>query len=89
VGGKYNDEWHRLHLISPRSLVPESNMPAYPWLENAQIDPASMAPRLKALRTLGVPYTDEEVKASGEAVKGKTELDALVVYLQVLGTAVK
>ena len=89
VGGKYNDEWHRLHLISPRSLVPESNMPAYPWLENAQIDPASMAPRLKALRTLGVPYTDEEVKASGEAVKGKTELDALVAYLQVLGTAVK
>jgi cytochrome c oxidase cbb3-type subunit 2 len=89
VGGKYNDEWHRLHLISPRSLVPESNMPAYPWLEKAQIDPASMAPRLTALRTLGVPYTDDEVKAAGEAVKGKTELDALVAYLQVLGTAVK
>jgi cytochrome c oxidase cbb3-type subunit 2 len=89
VGGKYNDEWHRLHLISPRSLVPESNMPAYPWLETAQIDPASMAPRLKALRTLGVPYSDEEVKGAGDAVKGKTELDALVAYLQVLGTAVK
>ena len=89
VGGKYSDEWHRIHLINPRDVVPESNMPAYPWLETAQIDPASMAPRLKALRTLGVPYSDDEVKAAGEAVKGKTELDALVAYLQVLGPAVK
>jgi cytochrome c oxidase cbb3-type subunit 2 len=89
VGGKYNDEWHRLHLISPRSLVPESNMPAYPWLEKAPVDPASMAPRLQALRAIGVPYSDAEVAAAGEAVKGKSELDALVAYLQVLGTAVK
>jgi cytochrome c oxidase cbb3-type subunit 2 len=89
VGGKYNDEWHRLHLISPRALVPESNMPAYPWLETAPVDPASMAPRLQALRAIGVPYSDAEVAAAGEAVKGKSELDALVAYLQVLGTAVK
>ena len=89
VGGKYNDEWHRLHLTSPRSLVPESNMPAYPWLETAAIDPASMAPRLKALRVVGVPYSDTEISEAAGAVQGKTELDALVSYLQVLGTAVK
>ena len=89
VGGKYSDEWHRLHLISPRALVPESNMPAYPWLENAAIDPASMAPRLRALRTLGVPYSDEDIAGAADAVRGRTELDAIVSYLQVLGTAVK
>ena len=89
VGGKYNDEWHRLHLIAPRALVPESNMPAYPWLENAALDPASIAPRMKALRAVGVPYTEEDMKGAAEAVKGKTELDAIVAYLQVLGTAVK
>ena len=89
VGGKYNDEWQRLHLISPRSLVPESNMPAYPWLENAALNPADMAPKLKALRMVGVPYTDDEVAKAGDEVKGKTELDAIVAYLQVLGTAVK
>jgi len=64
-------------------------MPAYPWLETAQVDPATMAPRLKALRTIGVPYTDAEVAGAAEAVKGRSELDALVAYLQVLGTAVK
>ena len=89
VGGKYSDEWQRIHLLNPRDLVPESNMPAYPWLERAQIDPASMAPRMKALRTVGVPYSDDEIAKSAEAVKGKTELDAVVSYLQVLGTAVK
>ena len=89
VGGKYSDEWHRLHLISPRALVPESNMPAYPWLESAAIDPASMAPRLRALRTLGVPYSDEDIAGAADAVRGRTELDAIVSYLQVLGTAVK
>ena len=89
VGGKYSDDWHRLHLIAPRSLVPESNMPAYPWLEKAPLDPDSMAPRMRALRTVGVPYTDAEVAQAAEAVKGRTELDALVAYLQVLGTAVK
>ena len=87
VGGKYSNEWHRIHLINPRDLVPESNMPAYPWLETAQVDPASMAPRMKALRTIGVPYTDAEITGAAEAVKGKTELDALIDYLQVLGTA--
>ena len=89
VGGKYNDDWHRLHLISPRSLVPESNMPAYPWLENAALNPAELAPKMKALRTVGVPYSDAEITKAAEDVKGKTELDALVAYLQVLGTAVK
>ena len=89
VGAKYSDEWHRLHLNNPRDLVPESNMPAYPWLLTATIEPESMAPRLKALRIVGVPYTDADIAGASEAVKDKTELDALVAYLQVLGTAVK
>ncbi len=89
VGGKYSDEWHRLHLESPRDLVPESNMPAYTWLTRAAIDPASVPPRLTAMRRLGVPYTDADIAGSAEAVKGKTELDALVAYLQSLGTHVK
>ena len=89
VGGKYSDDWHRLHLIAPRSLVPESNMPDYPWLEKAAIDPASMAPRMRALRRVGVPYSDEEIEQAAQAVQGRTELDAIVAYLQVLGTAVK
>ena len=87
VGGKYNDEWHRVHLINPRDVVPESNMPAYPWLVGAAVEPDSMAPRMKALRRVGVPYTDAEVAAAGEEVKGHTEMDALIAYLQVLGTA--
>jgi len=89
VGGKYSDEWHRLHLNNPRDLVPESNMPAYPWLARSEVEPESMAPRMRALRTVGVPYADAEIAAAAEAVKGKTELDALIAYLQVLGTAVK
>ena len=89
VGGKYSDEWHRIHLTNPRDLVPESNMPAYPWLAKSPVDADGMPPRLAAMRTLGVPYTEAEVKASAEEVKGKTELDALVAYLQVLGTANK
>ncbi|HWH74155.1 MAG TPA: cytochrome-c oxidase, cbb3-type subunit II [Methylibium sp.] len=89
VGGRYSDEWHRLHLMNPRDLVPESNMPAYPWLASAGVDPQAMAPKLRALRTLGAPYTDAEIEQAAEAVKGKTELDALVAYLQVLGTAGK
>jgi cytochrome c oxidase cbb3-type subunit 2 len=89
VGGKYSDEWHRVHLLNPRDLVPESNMPAYPWLSKAALDPADMAPKLTALRRVGVPYTDAEIAAAGEAVKGKTEIDALIAYLQVLGTSVK
>jgi cytochrome c oxidase cbb3-type subunit 2 len=89
VGGKYSDEWHRVHLINPRDVVPESNMPAYPWLAQAALDPADMAPKLTALRRVGVPYTDAEIAAAGEAVKGRTEIDALIAYLQVLGTSVK
>jgi cytochrome c oxidase cbb3-type subunit 2 len=89
VGGKYSDDWHRIHLINPRDLVPESNMPAYPWLDKAMVEPSNMSTKLKALRTLGAPYSDEEVAKAGEEVKGKTEMDALVAYLQVLGTAVK
>ncbi|WP_256450059.1 cytochrome-c oxidase, cbb3-type subunit II [Aquabacterium sp. CECT 9606] len=89
VGGKYSDEWHRIHLTSPRDLVPESNMAAYPWLATRQVDPASMPPRLTAMRRLGVPYTQTEVDGSPEAVQGKSELDALIAYLQVLGTQVK
>jgi cytochrome c oxidase cbb3-type subunit II len=89
VGGKYSDDWHRIHLINPRDLVPESNMPAYPWLEKDMVDPSQMAAKLKTLRALGAPYSDEEVANAGEEVKGKTELDALIAYLQVLGTAVK
>ena len=89
VGGRYSDEWHRVHLINPRDLVPESNMPAYPWLERAAVDGAQMPTKLAALRTLGAPYSDDEVKGAADAVKGKSELDALVAYLQVLGTAIK
>ena len=89
VGGKYSDEWHRIHLHNPRDLVPESNMPAYPWLAKAELAPADMAPKLKALRSVGVPYTDDEIAKAGDAVKGKTELDAVIAYLQVMGTARK
>ena len=89
VGGKYSDEWHRLHLENPRDLVPESNMPAYPWLTQQAIDPASVPPRLTAMKRLGVPYTDADIAASAEAVKGKSEEDALIAYLQSLGTHVK
>ncbi|MEO7150927.1 MAG: cbb3-type cytochrome c oxidase subunit II, partial [Burkholderiaceae bacterium] len=89
IGGKYTDEWQRLHLESPRDLVPESNMPAYPWLANQAIDAASVPPRLLAMQRLGVPYTDAEIAASAAAVKDRTELDALVAYLQSLGTLVK
>ena len=89
VGGKYSDEWHRAHLHNPRDVVPESNMPAYPWLSEAKVNPVSIAPRMEALRKVGVPYSDAEVAAAAEEVKDKTELDAVVAYLQVLGTAVK
>ncbi len=89
VGGKYSDEWQRLHLISPRALVPESNMPAYPWLEKTPADADSIQRHMKALRMVGVPYTDAEIAAAPAQVKGKTELDALVAYLQGLGLALK
>jgi cytochrome c oxidase cbb3-type subunit II len=89
VGGKYSDEWHRIHLNNPRDVVPESNMPAYPWLEKNRVDAAGMAPRMKALRSVGVPYTDEEIGKSAAGVQGKTEMDALVAYLQAMGLALK
>jgi cytochrome c oxidase cbb3-type subunit 2 len=89
VGGKYSDEWQRIHLNNPRDVVPESNMPAYPWLARNALDPADMAPKLTALRRVGVPYSDDEIAKSGEAVQGKTELDALVAYLQGLGLSFK
>lgn len=89
VGGKYSDEWHRLHLENPRDLVPESNMPAYSWLAKGALDPADLAPKMRALRRVGVPYTDDEIAKAGDEVKGKTDMDALVAYLQVLGTALK
>ena len=89
VGGKYSDDWQRLHLESPRDLVPESNMPAYTWLATTAVNPASVPPRLRALQRLGVPYSDADVAGAAEAVKGKTEMDAMVAYLQSLGRHVK
>ncbi len=89
VGGRYSDEWHRVHLMNPRDVVPESNMPAYPWLASNQVDAEIMPKKLSVLRTLGHPYTDEQIKASVEETKGKTEMDALIAYLQSLGLALK
>ena len=89
VGGKYNDQWHIDHLNNPRDLVPESNMPAYPWLEKNLVDAVSMPAHMKALRMVGVPYTDEQIAKASEELKDKLEVDAMVAYLQVLGTAVK
>jgi cytochrome c oxidase cbb3-type subunit 2 len=89
VGGKYSDEWQRLHLINPRDLVPESNMPSYPWLANEPVDAAGLPTRMRVMRTMGAPYSDAEIAGSVEAVKGRSTLDALVAYLQVLGTTVK
>ncbi|NLG77294.1 MAG: cytochrome-c oxidase, cbb3-type subunit II [Xanthomonadaceae bacterium] len=86
VGGKYSDEWHRLHLISPRTVVPESNMPNYPWLAERGIDAAVVQQRMRTLRRLGDPYTDEDIASVSEALADKTELDAIVAYLQGLGT---
>ena len=89
VGGRYSDEWHRLHLMNPRQLVPESNMPAYPWLARAPADAGSIEAHMRALRTLGVPYSEDDLKGAGAELQGKTEMDALIAYLQVLGTALK
>ena len=89
VGGRYSDEWQRIHLNNPRDVVPESIMPAYPWLEETKVDSTVVAQRMKALRMVGVPYTDEDIKDGADAVKNKTELDALISYLQVLGINLK
>jgi cytochrome c oxidase cbb3-type subunit 2 len=89
VGGKYSDQWHIDHLNNPRDVVPESNMPAYPWLLKDKVDAASMPRHMKALRTVGVPYTDEQIAKSTDELKDKLEIDAVIAYLQVLGTSVK
>lgn len=86
VGGRYSDAWQRLHLIDPRALVPESNMPGYPWLEDNLLDGELITRKLKALQFLGDPYTDEQIATAAAAVEGRTEMDALIAYLQELGT---
>ncbi len=89
VGGRYTDEWHRIHLRNPRDVVPESNMPPYPWLEENVLDGGTTADKMRALRAVGVPYTDEQIAGARAAVEGKTEMDALIAYLQQLGLALK
>ncbi len=89
VGGRYSDDWHRAHLRNPRDLVPESNMPGYPWLAKTAVAASEMPARMKALRMVGVPYTDAEIASSTKDVAGKTEEDALIAYLQELGTVIK
>jgi len=86
VGGRYSDAWQRLHLMDPRALVPESNMPAYTWLVDKMVDPELVTAKMRALKFLGDPYSDEEIAAAAAAVTGKTEMDALIAYLQELGT---
>jgi cytochrome c oxidase cbb3-type subunit 2 len=89
VGGKYSDEWHRAHLNNPRDVVPESNMPAYPWLLSNKVSSEHIGAHMDALRKVGVPYTEAEIQAAGDEVKDKTEIEAVIAYLQVLGTSVK
>lgn len=89
VGGRYSDAWHQLHLINPRDVVPESNMPGYPWLAREQIADSVTPRKMTALRRVGVPYSDEQIADAAQAVKGKTEMEALIAYLQVLGTSIK
>ena len=85
VGGRYSDDWHRVHLVDPRAVVPESNMPSFPWLQENLVDGAQVATRMKALQRLGDPYTDEDIAKADDDVAGKSELDAVVAYLQALG----
>ena len=89
VGGRYSDEWHRIHLANPRELVPESNMPGYPWMARVPANAADIEAKMRALRLVGVPYAEEEIKAAKAELQGKSEMDALISYLQVLGTALK
>ncbi len=86
VGGKYSDDWHRIHMVDPRAVVPDSNMPAYPWLAEDLVDPVSIQRRMRALKRLGDPYTDEQIDAAAEELVGVSELDAIIAYLQGLGT---
>jgi cytochrome c oxidase cbb3-type subunit 2 len=85
VGGRYSDDWHRVHLIDPRAVVPESNMPSFPWLAQTPVDPVAVTRNMRSLQRLGDPYSDEEIEGAAAAVEGKTELDAVVAYLQGLG----
>lgn len=87
VGGRYSDEWHRVHMNDPRAVVPESIMPAYPWLAKSELDPEKITGKMNALRMLGHPYSDEQIAGAPAMLEGKNELDAIVAYLQVLGTA--
>ena len=87
VGGRYTEEWHRIHLRNPRDVVPESNMPGFPWLDENTVDASLTPKKMRALRLVGVPYTDDEIAGASAAVDGKSEMDALIAYLQVLGTA--
>lgn len=89
VGGRYSDDWHRVHLLNPRDVVPESNMPSFPWLAENVLDGSQTATKMSAMRFLGVPYSDDEIANAQSEVQGKTEMDALIAYLQGLGTAIK
>ena len=89
VGGRYSDDWHRIHMINPRDVVPESIMPGYPWLDTTPADASLIQKKMSALRVLGHPYTDEEIAAAPAALEGKTELDAMIAYLQGLGTQIR
>jgi cytochrome c oxidase cbb3-type subunit II len=89
VGGRYSDEWHRVHLVNPRDVVPESIMPAYSWLETTPVAAHDIQAKMTTLRTLGAPYTDEQIAAAPAALEGRTEMDAVIAYLQGLGTAVR
>lgn len=89
VGERYSDEWHRIHFNNPRDVVPESNMPAYPWLERQSVEGVDVGARMKALKRIGVPYTDEQINDAPQALVGKTELDALIAYLQGLGVQLR
>ena len=89
VGGRYSDEWHRAHLLNPRDVVPESNMPAFPWLAKNKVNPEEIVSHMKTLRKLGTPYTDEELAKAPDELKNKSELDAVIAYLQGLGLALK
>jgi len=89
VGGRYSDEWHRIHLNNPRDVVPESNMPGYPWLARTSVPVEDIEAKMRALRRVGVPYADDEIAGAKKELAGKTEADALIAYLQVLGTTIK
>jgi len=89
VGGRYSDEWHRVHMSNPRDVVPESIMPGYPWLAENMLDGSDIQTKMETLRTLGAPYTDAEIEAAPQTLEGKTELDALIAYLQGLGIELK